>query len=147
MQFYVVTYHFTSNPTGSEYVYVDRVPIDLQLNISTNFTERRTYSGIHNISQFDMSFRLSGQCAENYYGPRCAILLWGGRSVHLWQWRQHSVCESRGWPTEQLCHTRYDWYFYYSTVHGQVLLAVKFKFAMKNSWKGQLMERTERKKV
>ena len=71
MQFYVVTYLVTA--IGSEYVYVDRVPIDLQLNLSTNFTERRTYSGIHNISQFDMSFRLSGQCAENYYGPQCAI--------------------------------------------------------------------------
>ena len=73
MQFYVVTYHFTSNPAGREYVVVDRVPIDLQLNISTNFTERRTYPGIHNTSQFDMSFRLSGQCAENYYGPQCAV--------------------------------------------------------------------------
>ena len=77
MQFYVVTYHFTSVTvapgTDREYVYVDRVPIDLQLNLSTNFTERRTYSGIYNISQFDMSFRLSGQCAENYYGPRCDI--------------------------------------------------------------------------
>ena len=52
---------------------MDRVPIDLQLNLSTEFTEKRTYSGIHDISQFDMSFRLSGQCAENYYGPQCAI--------------------------------------------------------------------------
>ena len=88
MQFYVVTYHFTANPTGSEHVYVDRVPIDLQLNLSTEFTERRTYSGIHNISQFDMSFRLSGQCAENYYGPQCAIFCSEVTGV--------STCDSEG---------------------------------------------------
>ena len=72
MQFYILTYDRIADP-DVRFVVVDRVPIDLQLNLSTNFTERRTYSGIHNISQFDMSFRLSGQCAENYYGPQCAI--------------------------------------------------------------------------
>ena len=70
MQFYIVTYH-VRNVTN--FNIVDRVPIDLELSISSTFTERRTYSGIYNISQFDMSFRLSGQCAENYYGPWCNI--------------------------------------------------------------------------
>ena len=41
-------------------------------------------------------------CRELLWSSVCYILFWGGRSVHLWQWRQHSVCESRGWPTEQL---------------------------------------------
>ena len=72
MQFYILTYDRIADP-DVRFVVVDRVPIDLQLNLSTEFTERRTYSGIHNISQFDMSFRLSGQCEENYYGPQCAL--------------------------------------------------------------------------
>ena len=37
---------------------MDRVLIDLELNISSNFTGRRTYSGMWNISHFDISFRI-----------------------------------------------------------------------------------------
>ena len=48
---------------------LDRFPIDLRLGIGPNFTERTTYHGIHNLAQFDLSFRV--QCSENYYGSQC----------------------------------------------------------------------------
>ena len=70
MQLYIIVYHIP----GNRFAVVDRVPIDLELGISSDFTERRTYSGMLNISQFDMSFRLSGQCAEGYTGPWCNVL-------------------------------------------------------------------------
>ena len=74
MQLYIVVYHLVGGAGGPFFLVVDRVPIDLELGISTDFTERRTYSGMLNISQFDMSFRLSGQCAEGYTGPWCNVL-------------------------------------------------------------------------
>ena len=53
---------------------INRFPIDLELELGANFTERTTYTGIYNISGlgFDMSFRV--QCSENYYGPNCTTV-------------------------------------------------------------------------
>ena len=53
---------------------INRFPIDLELELGANITERTTYIGIYNISGlgFDMSFRV--QCSENYYGPNCTTL-------------------------------------------------------------------------
>ena len=50
---------------------INRFPIDLELELRADFTERTTYTGNYNISdmEFDMSFRV--QCSENYYGPNC----------------------------------------------------------------------------
>ena len=57
--------------------------IDLELNRSPDFTERRRYFGRMNIAQFDLSFRVDGECAENYYGPQCNVFCSGvaGRST------------------------------------------------------------------
>ena len=57
---------------GETEVLINRFPIDLELELGANFTERTTYTGIYNISGlgFDISFRV--QCSENYYGPNCA---------------------------------------------------------------------------
>ena len=62
----------TSGLSESE-VFINRFPIDLELELGPAFTERTTYTGVYNISdmEFDMSFRV--QCSENYYGPNCAI--------------------------------------------------------------------------
>lgn len=42
---------------------MDRFLIDLMLGISGPIA-KTTYSGIHSVSQFDLSFRIDGQCAE-----------------------------------------------------------------------------------
>ena len=57
---------------GETEVLINRFPIDLELELGADFTERTTYTGIYNISGlgFDMSFRV--QCRENYHGPNCA---------------------------------------------------------------------------
>ena len=54
---------------------VERFPIDLELSVSSGPIARTTYSGIHNVSQFDLSFRIDGhaQCLENYHGPQCDV--------------------------------------------------------------------------
>ena len=64
--FYIVVYGFLA---GLGARVVDRFPIDLELSISSGPTARTTYSGIHNVSQFDLSFRID--CSENYHGPQC----------------------------------------------------------------------------
>ena len=53
-------------------VIINRFPIDLELELGADFTERTTYTGIYNISGlgFDMSFRV--QCSKDYYGPNCS---------------------------------------------------------------------------
>ena len=60
--------------SGETEVFINRFPIDLELELGANFTERTTYTGIYNISgvEFDMSFKV--QCSENYYGPNCTIV-------------------------------------------------------------------------
>ena len=50
---------------------MDQFLIDLELNVSSDPIARTTYSGIHNVSQFDLSFGIDGQCSENYHGPQC----------------------------------------------------------------------------
>ena len=52
---------------------VDRFLIDLELSVSSGLTARTTYSGIHNVAQFDLSFRIDGHCSENYHGPQCDV--------------------------------------------------------------------------
>ena len=56
---------------GETEVFINRFPIDIQLQPGPNFTDRGNYTGIYNISglQFDISFRV--QCSENFYGPNC----------------------------------------------------------------------------
>ena len=66
---------------------MDRFEIDLELNISTNFTVRTTYFGKHRLSQFDLSFKLEGECGENYYGPLCDRFCQGGGELS---------CDSQG---------------------------------------------------
>ena len=49
---------------------VDRFLINLdQLQLGTDLTEQKTYTGIYNISQLAMSFQVN--CSENYYGSDC----------------------------------------------------------------------------
>ena len=71
VQFYIVVYNQASATFDPRVV--DRVLIDLELNISSNFTERRTYNGLSGFSQFDMSFKIERKCSKNYYGPLCDI--------------------------------------------------------------------------
>ena len=51
-------------------VVLDRFLIDLELNVSSP-TARTTYDGIHNVAQFDLSFRID--CSENYHGTQCNV--------------------------------------------------------------------------
>ena len=71
MQFYIVVYHFRTGFTTPHVV--DRFQIDLELSIASDFTERKTYYGLQNLTQFDMSFKIAGQCSDNYYGPQCDV--------------------------------------------------------------------------
>ena len=52
-------------------VIINRFPIDIELELGTDFTDKTTYTGTYNIPGlgFDMSFGV--QCSENYYGPNC----------------------------------------------------------------------------
>ena len=70
-QFYIVVYSFFPGTVVARVV--DRFLIDLELNISSDPIARTTYSGIHNVSQFDLSFGIDGQCSENYHGPQCDV--------------------------------------------------------------------------
>ncbi len=56
MQFYILVYHFCFGCINGEVV--DRLLIDLELNISSDFSERRTYHGNLSIAQFDLSFKI-----------------------------------------------------------------------------------------
>ena len=71
MQFYIVVYHFRFGI--SEPDVVDRFQIDLELSIASDFTERKTYYGLQSLTQFDMSFKIAGECSDNYYGPQCDV--------------------------------------------------------------------------
>ena len=71
MQFYIVVYHI--RPGFTDPLVVDRFQIDLELSIASAFTERKTYYGLQNLTQFDMSFKIAGQCSDNYYGPQCDV--------------------------------------------------------------------------
>ena len=71
VQFYIVVYHFRFAINIPDVV--DRFQIDLELSIASDFTERKTYYGLQNLTQFDMSFKIAGQCSDNYYGPQCDV--------------------------------------------------------------------------
>ena len=70
-QFYIVVYGFLAGTEAARVV--DRFPIDLELSVSSGPIARTTYSGIHNVAQFDLNFRIDGQCSENYHGPQCDV--------------------------------------------------------------------------
>ena len=90
MQFYIIVYHFCDGCTfgAREGEIVDRFMIDLELSRSPDITERRRYSGRMNIAQFDLSFRVDGECAEDYYGPQCNVFCYGVAG--------QSTCDSEG---------------------------------------------------
>ena len=71
MQFYIVVYHFRFAIRVPDVV--DRFQIDLELSIASDFTERKTYYGLQNLTQFDMSFKIARQCSDNYYDPQCDV--------------------------------------------------------------------------
>ena len=48
---------------------IDRFLIDITLGVPYAQRKRQTYTGIYNISSFDLSF--SVRCSENFYGPDC----------------------------------------------------------------------------
>ena len=77
--------------SGEIELFINRFPIDLELELGAAFTERTTYTGIYNISGlgFDMSFRV--QCSENYYGPNCTTFCEPLKDVYN--------CNSEGRPT------------------------------------------------
>ena len=88
---------------------LDRFLIDLQLNVSSVFTERTTYYGIHNISQFDLSFRL--QCSElNYYGPQCDRFCSGVEGQFTCDSEGNMVCDKNRDPATNCtgCLPGYD---------------------------------------
>ena len=68
-QFYIVVYGFIFGTNEARVV--DRFPIDLELSVSSGPIARTTYSGIHNVAEFDLSFRID--CSENYHGPQCDV--------------------------------------------------------------------------
>ena len=73
-------------------VIINRFPIDLELELGANFTERTTYTGIYNISGlgFDMSFRV--QCSENYYGPDCTTFCEPMEGVYTYDNEGRAIC-------------------------------------------------------
>ena len=75
---------------------INRFPIDLELELGANSTERTTYTGVYNISGlgFDMSFRV--QCSENYYGPNCATFCEPVEGVHACDSKGRIVCIQDG---------------------------------------------------
>jgi len=85
VQFYIVAYHVcrTNCIFGST---IDRFLINVELELSSTFTERRTYVGELGIAQFDLSFRVA--CLENYYGPQCNVFCSGVAG--------QSTCDSEG---------------------------------------------------
>ena len=68
-QFYIVAYDFGQGT--SESVVLDWFLVDLELSISSGLIARTTYSGIHNVAQFDLSFRID--CSENYHDSQCDV--------------------------------------------------------------------------
>ena len=63
-------------------MFINRFPINLELQPGPTFTDRVNYTGIYNISSlgFDMSFRV--QCSESYYGPNCTTFYDPVRDVY-----------------------------------------------------------------
>ena len=100
-QFYIIVYHFCFGCPDGEVV--DRLFIDMELGISSTFTERRTYSGRLNISQFDLSFRIAGECSENYYGPQCNVFCSEVEGVSTCDSNGTKVCVNSNLSPESAC--------------------------------------------
>ena len=83
---------------------INRFPIDLELTLGANFTERTTYTGIYNISGlgFDMSFRV--QCSENY-GPNCTTFCEPTEGVYTCDSDGKIVCLHDGQDLATNCTT------------------------------------------
>ena len=81
---------------------MDRVFVDLELNISSSFTERRTYSGSHGFAQFDTSFRIDGECRENYYGPLCNVFC-SEEGVFACDREGNTVCRNSAFDIQTNC--------------------------------------------
>ena len=60
---------FSTSGLNETVAIIDRFPIDLVLEPSLNFTARKRFSGIYNLTTFDISFRM--ECSENYFGLDC----------------------------------------------------------------------------
>ena len=103
-QFAIVAY----NTAGGAPRVVDRVLIDLELKISSSFTERRTYRGINGFSQFDMSFRIDGECGENYYGPQCNIFCSEEEGVFTCDSEGNRVCVDPALDPDTNCTQRLE---------------------------------------
>ena len=84
---------------------INRFPIDLELELGANFTQRTTCTGIYNISGlgFDMSFRV--QCSENYYGPNCTTFCEPVEGVHSCDSKGRIVCIQDGQDLATNCTT------------------------------------------
>ena len=69
-QLYTVIYDlYDVNGPLRRFAAIDRYLININLGIPPAQRKRQTYSGIYNISFFDISF--SVKCSENFYGPDC----------------------------------------------------------------------------
>lgn len=88
VQLYIITYFRPPGGSVSEIRVVDRLFLNFELDVTSNFTERTTFSGSLGISQFEISFRVSGECAENYYGPNC--------DKFCLEEREEFACDSEG---------------------------------------------------
>ena len=91
--------------SGETQVLINRFPIDLELELGAAFTERTTYTGIHNISGlgFDMNFRV--QCSENYYGPNCATFCKSVQNLYTCGSGGSTICLQSGRDPATNCAT------------------------------------------
>ena len=101
VQFYIVIYYFISNTPVP--VVVDRFQIDLELSIASDFTERKTYYGLQNLTQFDMSFKIAGQCSDNYYGPQCDVFCSEVEGLFTCDSEGNTVCVNSNLNPETNC--------------------------------------------
>ena len=84
-------------------VVVDRFQIDLQLSIASDFTERKTYYGLQNLTQFDMSFKIARQCSDNYYGPQCDVFCSEVEGLFTCDSEGNTVCVNSNLSPETNC--------------------------------------------
>ena len=95
--------------SGETEVLINRFPINLELELGADFTERTTYTGIYNISGlgFDMSFRV--QCSVNSDGPSCTTLCKPMR-VYTCDNKGNSICVQSGRdPITECTHCLQGW--------------------------------------
>ena len=106
VQFYIVVYHFR---TGFSVPHVvDRFQIDLELSIASDFTEKKTYYGLQNLTQFDMSFKIAGQCSDNYYGPQCDVFCSEVKGLFTCDSEGNTVCVNSNLNPETNCTESQD---------------------------------------